>query len=53
MNAVTLENFEEPIRISIFVKDLFVGFSMVRDYERLGPSPSIETDLLYLAQPEK
>jgi hypothetical protein len=26
---VTLGNFEEPIRISIFVKDLFAGFSMV------------------------
>lgn len=29
INAVTLGNFEEPIRISIFVKDLFAGFSMV------------------------
>ncbi|KAG6852789.1 hypothetical protein C0991_009126 [Blastosporella zonata] len=29
VNAVTLGNFEEPIRISIFVKDLFTGFSMV------------------------
>lgn len=27
---MTLENFEEPIRISIFVKDIFAGFSMVR-----------------------
>jgi len=26
---VTLGNFEEPIRISIFVKDLFAGFSML------------------------
>ncbi|EGN98397.1 hypothetical protein SERLA73DRAFT_183383 [Serpula lacrymans var. lacrymans S7.3] len=29
VNAVTLGNFEEPIRISIFVKDLFAGFSML------------------------
>ncbi|KAG6816806.1 hypothetical protein H0H87_002775 [Tephrocybe sp. NHM501043] len=29
VNAVTLGNFEEPIRISIFVKDLFTGFSML------------------------
>jgi hypothetical protein len=29
INAVTLGNFEEPIKISIFVKDLFAGFSMV------------------------
>ncbi|KAG5652967.1 hypothetical protein H0H81_002865 [Sphagnurus paluster] len=28
VNAVTLGNFEEPIRISIFVKDIFTGFSM-------------------------
>jgi hypothetical protein len=27
---VTLGDFEEPLRISIFVKDLFAGFSMVR-----------------------
>jgi hypothetical protein len=26
---VTLGNFEAPIQISIFVKDLFAGFSMV------------------------
>ncbi|KAF9464171.1 Translin [Collybia nuda] len=29
VNAVTMGNFEEPIRISIFVKDLFAGFSML------------------------
>ncbi|CAA7261402.1 unnamed protein product [Cyclocybe aegerita] len=29
VNAVTLGNFEEPIRISMFVKDLFAGFSML------------------------
>lgn len=29
MNSVTLGNFEAPIQISIFVKDLFAGFSMV------------------------
>jgi len=29
VNAVTMGNFEEPIRISAFVKDLFAGFSML------------------------
>jgi len=29
INAVTLGNFEEPIKISIFVKELFAGFSML------------------------
>ncbi|KZP33607.1 Translin, partial [Athelia psychrophila] len=29
VNSVTLGNFDEPIRISIFVKDLFTGFSML------------------------
>uniref|UniRef100_A0A0W0F3L2 Translin n=1 Tax=Moniliophthora roreri TaxID=221103 RepID=A0A0W0F3L2_MONRR len=29
VNAVTLGNFEEPLRISIFVKELFAGFSML------------------------
>ncbi|KAJ3568748.1 hypothetical protein NP233_g5512 [Leucocoprinus birnbaumii] len=29
VNSVTLGNFEEPIKISIFVKDLFAGFSML------------------------
>ncbi|KAF9013412.1 Translin [Cyathus striatus] len=29
VNAVTLGNFEEPLRISVFVKDLFAGFSML------------------------
>ncbi|KDR82677.1 hypothetical protein GALMADRAFT_238164 [Galerina marginata CBS 339.88] len=29
VNAVTLGNFEEPIKISIFVKELFAGFSML------------------------
>ncbi|KIK03351.1 hypothetical protein K443DRAFT_676835 [Laccaria amethystina LaAM-08-1] len=29
VNAVTLGNFDEPIRISIFVKNLFAGFSML------------------------
>lgn len=32
INAVTLGNFAEPIRISIFVKDLFAGFSMVSTF---------------------
>lgn len=27
VNAVTLGNFQQPIQISIFVKDLFAGFS--------------------------
>ncbi|KAG6820178.1 hypothetical protein H0H93_004309 [Arthromyces matolae] len=30
VNAVTLGNFEEPFRISVFVKDIFIGFSMVQ-----------------------
>ncbi|KJA23197.1 hypothetical protein HYPSUDRAFT_39981 [Hypholoma sublateritium FD-334 SS-4] len=29
VNAVTLGNFEEPLKISAFVKDLFTGFSML------------------------
>jgi hypothetical protein len=29
VNAVTLEEFDEPIKISIFVKDVFSGFTMV------------------------
>lgn len=29
MNSVTLGNFDEPIKISLFVKELFAGFSMV------------------------
>ncbi|KAH9480530.1 Translin [Psilocybe cubensis] len=29
VNAVTLGNFEEPIKISTFVKELFAGFSML------------------------
>jgi len=29
VNAVTLGNFDEPIKISIFVKDLFIGFTML------------------------
>jgi hypothetical protein len=31
VNAVTMGNFDEPIRISIFVKDLYAGFSVVAD----------------------
>ena len=30
VNAVTLGDYERPIRISIFVKDLFAGFTMVK-----------------------
>ncbi|GJE97175.1 Translin domain-containing protein [Phanerochaete sordida] len=29
VNAVTMGNFEEPIKISTFVKDIFAGFSML------------------------
>ncbi|KAJ7600593.1 Translin [Mycena floridula] len=29
VNAVTLENFEEPFRIAAFVKEIFAGFSML------------------------
>ncbi|KAF5338968.1 hypothetical protein D9611_008719 [Ephemerocybe angulata] len=29
VNSVTLGNFDQPIKISAFVKDLFVGFSML------------------------
>ncbi|EIN12595.1 Translin [Punctularia strigosozonata HHB-11173 SS5] len=29
VNAVTMGNYEEPIKISIFVKDVFAGFSML------------------------
>ena len=29
VNSVTLGNYEEPLRISVFVKDLFAGFAMV------------------------
>lgn len=31
VNAVTMGNFDEPIRISIFVKDLYAGFSVVAE----------------------
>lgn len=37
VNAVTLGNFEEPIKISIFVKELFAGFSMVGGIFNLLP----------------
>lgn len=30
VNAVTLGDYEAPLRISVFVKDLFAGFSMVK-----------------------
>ncbi|PFH53902.1 hypothetical protein AMATHDRAFT_53558 [Amanita thiersii Skay4041] len=29
VNAVTMGNFDEPIKISLFVKDLYAGFSML------------------------
>ncbi|KAH8104551.1 Translin [Cristinia sonorae] len=29
VNSVTLGNFEQPIKISVFVKDIFAGFSML------------------------
>jgi hypothetical protein len=31
VNAVTLGDFEAPLRISIFAKEVFTGFSMVRE----------------------
>ena len=30
VNAVTLGDFEAPLRISVFAKEVFTGFSMVR-----------------------
>jgi predicted translin family RNA/ssDNA-binding protein len=29
VNSVTLGNFQQPIRISLFVKELFAGFSVL------------------------
>ncbi|PSR74815.1 hypothetical protein PHLCEN_2v9529 [Hermanssonia centrifuga] len=29
VNAVTMGNYEQPIKISVFVKDLFAGFAML------------------------
>ncbi|TFK74876.1 translin [Pluteus cervinus] len=29
INSVTMGNFEEPLKISVFVKDIFAGFSML------------------------
>ncbi|KAF8516824.1 Translin [Hysterangium stoloniferum] len=29
VNAVTMGNYDEPLKISVFVKDLFAGFSML------------------------
>jgi hypothetical protein len=31
VNAVTLGDFEAPVRISVFAKEVFTGFSMVRE----------------------
>jgi len=31
VNAVTLGDFEAPLRISVFAKEVFTGFSMVRE----------------------
>jgi broad-specificity NMP kinase len=45
VNAVTLGNFDEPIKISIFVKDLFTGFSMVNSVA-LRPFPSLNLTFL-------
>ncbi len=41
VNAVTMGNYEQPIKISAFVKDLFAGFAMVRK-SQLGPRPFID-----------
>ena len=38
VNAVTMGNFEEPIKISSFVKDIFAGFSMVTSLAIICPS---------------
>jgi hypothetical protein len=29
VNAVTMGDYEEPLKISVYVKDVFAGFSMV------------------------
>jgi hypothetical protein len=42
VNAVTLGDFEAPLRISTFAKEVFTGFSMVR--ELLGLNPEDGTD---------
>ena len=31
VNAVTLGDFEAPLKISFFAKEVFTGFSMVRE----------------------
>ena len=31
VNAVTLGDFEAPLRISVFAKEVFTGFSLVRE----------------------
>ena len=36
VNSVTLHNYEEPFRISDFVKDVFAGFSMVCNHKSLS-----------------
>ena len=40
VNAVTLGDFEAPLRISVFAKEVFTGFSMVR--ELLPPDPDVQ-----------
>jgi hypothetical protein len=37
VNAVTLGDFEAPVRISAFAKEVFTGFSAVREVLGLGP----------------
>lgn len=31
VNVVTLGDFEAPLKISVFAKEVFTGFSMVRE----------------------
>lgn len=50
VNAVTMGNFDEPIRISIFVKDLYAGFSVVAHIYLL---PENFNANCYIAKPEK
>jgi hypothetical protein len=37
VNAVTLGDFEAPLRISTFSKEVFTGFSMVSELLGLDP----------------
>ena len=50
VNAVTLGDFEAPLRISVFAKEVFTGFSMV--CEILWPSPNSRSTV-GLVEPQK